>query len=141
MQKVRYILYCLSLAFAITGLAFLFFPNQLLHLFNYTGQILGDFFVPLADGANRFWSLFAFAYMVLVTTLTYAAARQVARSRLLLQFLILGKVSTSLCGLALFLLEIRAAGYLLTFVVDGVIALIFCWCLYVLDKEQSHGGK
>lgn len=125
----RSILAALALAFAITGLGFLLFPESILREVEVLSRSVGSF-PPPAEG--RFWLVLAFAYMVLVTVMAGLSAWDPQRFRPMLWILGLGKLTSSLTALAFFVLDRPAFVYLLNFVVDGGIVLLVGACALLL---------
>ncbi|MFN3928040.1 MAG: hypothetical protein ACK4OK_00185 [Thermoflexus sp.] len=125
----RSILAALALAFAITGLGFVLFPESVLQGVEALGRSIGSFRPP-AEG--RFWLVLAFAYMVLVTVLAGLSAWDPQRFRPMLWVLALGKLTSSLTALAFFTLDRPAFIYLLNFLVDGGIVLLVGACALLL---------
>lgn len=136
MKTVSFVLWGLTVALGVTGLIFLFLPNQLTLVFNIVSTEIG-WFEPVPDYSDRLWIIFSFAYMLLVTALAGMSARHPGNSGSLLMLLIAGKVSTSFCGLAFFLLHKKVLLYLVTFFVDGGIALLVLWCLLNVKKMKT----
>ncbi|MCS7287408.1 MAG: hypothetical protein RMK30_10175 [Anaerolineae bacterium] len=128
----RSILGFLSVAFAVTGLGFLMFPEQILRSIGTIGRSLGPF-APDVEG--RFWLVLAFAYMVLVTVMAGLGAWNPSRFRPMLWVLAIGKLTSSLTALAFFFLDRPAFVYLLNFLVDGgIVVLVGACALLLRDK-------
>ena len=108
----------LMFLFAVTGLLFLFFPDQVLTLFNTFSASLGMPESPVT-GLN-FFLILAVGYMYLVTILAFLMYRH-PENKYFPQLLAHAKIASSLLSLALFLLHAHYLIYLANFVIDGFI--------------------
>lgn len=125
----RGILGALAFAFAVTGLGFLFFPEEVLGGVETVGRSISPF---LSAPGEHFWLILAFAYMVLVTLLAGLSAWRPSTFRPMLWILMAGKLVSSLTALAFFMLDRPAFIYLLNFLVDGGIVLLVGICALLL---------
>lgn len=137
MKRISLIFWFLTTAFVITGLLFLFVPDQLTQTFNTLGKMGNLDFEPLPPRLARTWTVFSFSYMVLVTSLAYLVAKHPERGEFLI-LVCLGKASSSLTSLAFYFIDQRAFLYLTTFFVDGAIAALSVGCYLYLRREQNY---
>ncbi|TMA68486.1 MAG: hypothetical protein E6J69_07860, partial [Deltaproteobacteria bacterium] len=72
-RLLRLLFTTLAAAFAVTGLLFFCFPDATVGTLNAAGRPLG--FPPAPASPLRFWLSLAVAYMMLVTLLAAAIAR------------------------------------------------------------------
>jgi hypothetical protein len=112
----------LSAAFAVTGLTFFIFPDGTIRVLNATGSVFG--FPPAPASPLRFWLSLGVAYMMLVTLLAAAIARDPRGRAHLMPILAAGKATSSLTCLAYFLGSEPAFVYLLNVLVDGSLTLL-----------------
>src|SRR5262245_38856688 len=111
-----------ALAFAGTGLIFFLFPDGTLRVLNAAGGVVG--FPPAPATELRFWLSLAVAYMVLVTLLAAAIARDPRGRAHLMPILAAGKATSSLTCAGYFVASQPAFIYLLNALVDGSLALV-----------------
>jgi len=111
----------LAVAFAATGLLFFLFPDGTVRTMNAVGRPVG--FPPAPPSALRFWLSLGLAYMVLVTLLAAAIARDPRGRAGLMPILAAGKATSSLTCLGYFVAARPHFIYLANAVVDGSIAL------------------
>lgn len=137
MRGVSWVLWFLTVAFGVVAVLFLVFPRELVVLLNSIGIAFGGKTLGWAPG-DRFWTVFAFAYMVLVTVLAFVGARNPAQTRGCVFLLMVAKWSTSLVALGFFVLTDSAFALLATFLIDGGIAGVLLWCWVVLRREGIH---
>ncbi len=112
----------LAAAFAGTGLLFLLFPDGTVRALNAAGRPFG--FPPAPPSELRFWLSLGLAYMVLVTLLAAAIARDPRGRAHLIPLLAAGKATSSLTCAGYFVLSMPAFIYLANALVDGSLALI-----------------
>jgi hypothetical protein len=121
-RALRLLFGALAIAFATTGLLFFLFPDGTIRTLNAAGRPLG---LPPAPASDlRFWLSLALAYMVLVTLLAAAIARDPRGRAHLMPILAAGKATSSLTCLGYFVASSPAFVYLANFLVDGSLALI-----------------
>jgi hypothetical protein len=113
--------FILMLLFAITGLLFLFLPDQVLILFNTLSL---SFKMPqfLVTGWS-FYLILAVGYMYAVTILAFLMFKH-PDNRYFPLLLIHAKLASSVLSLALFLVQAHYLIYLANFIIDGAIGLI-----------------
>jgi hypothetical protein len=121
-RALRLLFTAFAVAFAATGLAFLCFPDGTIGALNAAGRPLG--FPPAPPSALRFWLSLGLAYMMLVTLLAAAIARDPRGRADLMPILAAGKATSSLTCLAYFVGSTPAFVYLANALVDGSIALV-----------------
>jgi hypothetical protein len=112
----------LAIAFGSTGLLFFLFPDGTVRVLNAVGGVFG--FPPAPPSPLRFWLSLAVAYMVLVTLLAAAIARDPRGRADMMPILAAGKATSSLTCLGYFVGSSPAFIYLLNALVDGSLALI-----------------
>jgi len=121
-RRLRLLFALLAAAFAATGLVFLCFPDGTIRVLNDAGRVLG---LPPAPSSDlRFWLSLAVAYMVLVTLLAAAIARDPRGRAHLMPILAAGKATSSLTCLGYFVASEAAFVYLANALVDGSLALL-----------------
>src|SRR5437763_6918252 len=111
----------LAVAVAATGLVFFLFPAGTLGVLNAAGSPLG--FPAVPPSALRFWLSLGLAYMVLVTLLAAAIARDPRGRAPLMPILAAGKATSSLTCAGYFVASSPAFIYLANALVDGTLAL------------------
>src|SRR5438046_10450649 len=111
----------LAVAFAATGLVFFLCPDGTLGVLNAAGSPLG--FPPAPPSPLRFWLSLGLAYMVLVTLLAAAIARDPRGRAPLMPILAAGKATSSLTCAGYFVTSSPAFIYLANALVDGTLAL------------------
>jgi hypothetical protein len=121
-RALRLLFRALAVAFGATGLLFFLFPDGTIRFLDAVGRPLG--FVDAPVSALRFWLSLAVAYMVLVTLLAAAIARDPRGRAHLMPILAAGKATSSLTCLGYFVGSSPAFVYLLNALVDGSLALI-----------------
>jgi hypothetical protein len=128
----------LAVAFGVTGLLFMTFPDGTIRVLNAVGSPLG--FPPAPASALRFWLSLGLAYMVLVTLLAASIAKDPRGRAALMPILAAGKATSSLTCLGYFLLSMPAFVYFLNFLVDGSIAVTVLggWAVVSLSGEQAR---
>jgi hypothetical protein len=116
----------LAASFALVGLLFIVFQNEVLDVISDLGDEIGDFSrAPHTD--EQFWLALGFAYMVVITGICALAQADVVRYRPLLLVLAVGKTASSLATLGFYLFDDDVFIYLLNFLVDGFLALSALW--------------
>jgi hypothetical protein len=116
----------LAASFAVVGLLFIVFQNEVLDVISDLGDEIGDFTrAPHTD--EQFWLALGFAYMVVITGICLLAQADVVRYRPLLLVLAVGKTASSLAALGFYLFDSDVFIYLLNFLVDGGLALGALW--------------
>jgi hypothetical protein len=116
----------LAASFALVGLLFIVFQNEVLDVISDLGDEIGDFSrAPHTD--EQFWLALGFAYMVVITGICVLAQVDVVRYRALLLVLAVGKTASSLATLGFYLFDDDVFIYLLNFLVDGFLALSALW--------------
>jgi hypothetical protein len=121
-RSLRLLFALLAAAFAVTGLTFLCFPDATVRVMNAAGLALG--LPPAPPSALRFWLSLAVAYMVLVTLLAAAIARDPRGRAHLMPILAAGKATSSLTCLGYFVASTPAFLYLANALVDGALACL-----------------
>src|SRR5438093_13692459 len=111
----------LAVAFAVTGLLFFAVPDGTVRLLNAVGRPLR--LPPAPASALRFWLSLGLAYMVLVTLLAAAIARDPRARASLMPILAAGKATSSLTCAGYFVTSSPAFIYLANALVDGTLAL------------------
>src|SRR5437667_12778779 len=112
----------LAAAFAATGLLFLCFPDATIAILNAAGRPFG--FPPAPPSPLRFWLSLGLAYMVLVTLLAAAIARDPRGRAHLMPLLAAGKATSSLTCAGYFVFSLPAFLYLANALLDGALALV-----------------
>jgi hypothetical protein len=116
----------LAASFAVVGLLFIVFQNDVLDVISDLGDEIGDFTrAPHTD--EQFWLALGFAYMVVIAGICALAQADVVRYRPLLLVLAAGKAASSLAALGFYLFDSDVFIYLLNFLVDGGLALGALW--------------
>jgi hypothetical protein len=121
MKLHRPISLALMLVFAATGLLFLFFPDNVLALFNTISSWWGMNQTP--ETGSSFYLILAVGYMYLVTLLAFLMFRH-PENRSFPLLLVNAKMASSVLSLAFFLLQAHYLIYLANFVVDGLIGIV-----------------
>ena len=120
-RALRVLFVGLAAAFAATGLLFLCFPDATIATLNAAGRPFG--FPPAPPSPLRFWLSLGLAYMVLVTLLAAAIARDPRGRAPLMPILAAGKATSSLTCAGYFVTSSPAFIYLANALVDGTLAL------------------
>jgi hypothetical protein len=136
-RPLRLLFTALAVAFAATGLLFFAFPDGTVRALNAAGRPLG--LPPAPTSALRFWLSLSLAYMMLVTLLAAAIARDPRRQASLMPILAAGKATSSLTCLGYFVASSPAFIYLANALVDGTLALVVAgaWALVRLMGEEA----
>src|SRR5919112_1305517 len=113
----------LAITFAVVGLLFIAVPSSVLDVISDLGEVLGNE-TRAPHTQEDLWLALAFAYMVVITGICLVAQADVVRYRPLLLVLAAGKTASSLGSLAFFLIQEDVFISLLTFLVDGYLALL-----------------
>jgi len=138
LRALRILFAVLAVAFGTTGLLFLLFPDGTIRVLNAAGRPLG--FPPAPPSDLRFWLSLAVAYMVLVTLLAAAIARDPRGRAHLMPVLAAGKATSSLTCLGYFLGSTPAAIYLVNALVDGSLALLVVGAWAMVRVTEETGG-
>ena len=112
----------------LVGLAFIFFPDPILSLFNRLSAYLFPTLPLTPIGGEHFWTALAFSMMMTIAAICFAAQHNIRKYRHLVVILLVSKSASSLSALMLFLLQSRTLSYLGIALVDGVlfwITLVF----------------
>src|SRR6059058_6289282 len=136
-RLLRLLFTTLAAAFAVTGLLFFCFPNATVGTLNAAGRPLG--LPPAPASPLRFWLSLAVAYMMLVTLLAAAIARDPRGRAHLMPILAAGKATSSLTCLGYFLGSQPAFVYLLNALVDGSLTLLVlgAWAVVWATSEEA----
>jgi hypothetical protein len=129
MKFYRLIALVLAISFAVTGLLFLFIPDQVLILFNTISDPLGMPVSPVTSWS--FYLILAVGYMYLVTVLAFLMFRY-PENKYFPQLLAQAKIASSLLSLALFLFHAHYLIYLANFIIDSAIGAVVV-TLYVIQ--------
>ncbi len=121
MKMYRPVSLVMTVLFAATGIFFLFFPDNVLELFNAISSVLGMTQSPV-NGPN-FYLILAIGYMYMVTFLAFLMFRH-PEDRHFPFLLANAKLASSVLSLALFLFDAHYLIYLANFVVDGLIGTV-----------------
>ena len=121
MKIYRLVSVILMFLFAVTGLLFLFIPDQVLTLFNNLSYSLDMPESPVAGFG--FYLILAVGYMYIVAALAFLMYRH-PENRYFPQLLAHAKIASSLLSLALFLLHNHYLIYLANFLIDGFIGAV-----------------
>ncbi len=137
-RALRLLFTALAVAFGVTGLLFLVFPDGTISFLNAVGRPLG--FPPAPPSELRFWLSLAVAYMVLVTLLAGAIARDPTARAHLMPILAAGKATSSLTCLVYFTGSSHALVYLANALVDGSLAAIVMGAYGVVLLTEDPGS-
>ena len=138
-RSLRLLFTTLAAAFALTGLLFFLFPDGTVRVLNAAGRPLG--FPPAPTSDLRFWLSLGVAYMVLVTLLAAAIARDPAGRAHMMPILAAGKATSSLTCLGYFVASTPAFIYLANFLVDGTLALIVLAAWAAVQVVSETGAR
>lgn len=138
-ERLRKLLRFFAALFAAGALVFFVRPGGTVADLNRVGVLLG--LAPLVPAEHPvdadFWLVLAVANMATIATCCAFAAADVRRRRGLVYPLIVSKLTSSTCGLLLFLFRTHAFAYLSATLVDLPIALV---TLVALRATTSHGN-
>jgi hypothetical protein len=123
----------LAVLFAVTGLLFLFIPDQVLVFFNNISAAWGMSLSPV-NGVS-FYLILAAGYMYLVTFLAVQMFRH-PENRTFPLILINAKLASSILSLAFFLAHGHYLIYLANCIIDGFIGIVVL-VLYLKMKEAK----
>ena len=121
MKMYRPLSLVMTVLFAAAGILFLFFPDNVLGLFNSISSVLGMTQSPV-NGPN-FYLILAVGYMYVVTLLAFLMFKH-PENRQFPFLLANAKLASSVLSLALFLFDAHYLIYLANFVVDGLIGIV-----------------
>jgi hypothetical protein len=138
-RALRTLFAALAAAFATTGLVFLLFPDGTIRALDAVGRPLGFPNAPASE--LRFWLSLAVAYMVLVTLLAAAIARDPRGRAHMMPILAAGKATSSLTCLGYFVASSPAFVYLANFLVDGSLALLVIGAWGVARAADDAGAE
>src|SRR2546427_12735638 len=116
-RLLRLLFTALAAAFGVTGLLFFCFPDATVATLNAAGRPLG--LPPAPASPLRFWLSLAVAYMMLVTLLAAAIARDPRSRAHLTPILAAVKATSSLTCAGYFVASSPAFIYLANALVDG----------------------
>jgi len=133
MKMYRPLSLVMTVLFAATGILFLFFPDNVLGLFNSISSVLGMTQSPV-NGPN-FYLILAVGYMYVVTLLAFLMFKH-PENRQFPFLLANAKLASSVLSLALFLFDAHYLIYLANFVVDGLIGIVVL-LLYVNARSVA----
>src|SRR5947208_9949968 len=120
-RLLRLLFTTLAAAFAVAGLLFCCLPDATVATLTAAGRPRG--FPPAPASPLRFWLSLAVAYMVLVTLLAAAIARDPRGRAHLMPILAAGKATSSLTCAGYFVASSPAFIYLANALADGMLAL------------------
>jgi hypothetical protein len=126
-KRLRLLLRIWAVIFALGAVDFFLFPYLTVRILDSTAKSLGMHTVVALNAGQDFWLTLAVPYMILVAAFSWVAQRGARIAAQPVQFLMLGKVASSLTSLALFVLAGFAYPFLANFVVDGAIVIITYW--------------
>jgi hypothetical protein len=126
-KRLRLLLRIWAVIFALGAVDFFLFPYLTVRILDSTAKSLGMHTVVALNAGQDFWLTLAVPYMILVAAFSWVAQRGARIAAQPVQFLMLGKVASSLTSLALFVLAGFAYPFLANFVVDGAIVIITFW--------------
>ena len=89
----------------LVGLAFIFFPDPILSLFNRLSAYLFPTLPLTPIGGEHFWTALAFSMMMTIAAICFAAQHNIRKYRHLVVILLVSKSASSLSALMLFLLQ------------------------------------
>src|SRR5215510_12457760 len=137
-RPLRVLFTAFAAAFAGTGFLFFCFPDGTIRFLNAAGAVVG--FPPAPTSELRFWLSLAVAYMMLVTLLAAAIARDPRGRAHLMPILAAGKATSSLTCLGYFVGTQPAFVYLANALVDGSIAVAVLAARAVLWATDEAGA-
>jgi hypothetical protein len=132
MRMHRLLGLAMTVLFAATGVLFLFFPDNVLGLFNTVSSWWGMTQSPLTG--SSFYLILAVGYMYMVTLLAFLMFKH-PEDRHFPFLLANAKLASSVLSLALFLFNAHYLIYLANFVVDGLIGTVVL-VLYVNARSK-----
>ena len=137
-RPLRLAFAALAVAFGVTGSLFFVFPDATIRTLNAAGRPFG--LPPAPTSELRFWLSLAVAYMVLVTLLAAAIARNPRAHAPLIPILAAGKATSSLTCLGYFVGSSPAFIYLVNALVDGSLALFALAAWSIVRVTQDLGS-
>ena len=137
-RRLRVLLRVWAVIFVLGAIDFLVFPSTTVRMLNAGGSALHMPGVTVLRGTDDFWLTLAVPYMILVAAFSWVAQRGAKIQAQPVQFLMLGKASSSLCSLLLFLLGGFPYAFLANFVTDGAIVLITLWFYRAAREELAY---
>ena len=111
----------LAVSFAVVGILFIAVPDGVLDVISDLGDSIGSF-TTAPETVERFWLALGFAYMIVIAGICLVVQMDVVRYRPLLLVLAAGKTASSLGALGFYVFDQDVFIYLLTFIVDGLLA-------------------
>ncbi len=126
--------------FALGGLYFLLFQNQLIARINYiSSEVLKLNLPPLPESTEKFWLALTISMMATITALSYIAQRDIRKNIGYVIPLLISKFVSTFFFIIFFFLHVPALAYIVGALTDGpifVITLIF----YLRCKKISNTG-
>ncbi len=131
-----WLLRLMGVGFVVFGGLFALLPEATLRTVNAWGSWVG-IHTELPAGEGGLWRALAVAYMAMVAVLAFWGSVRTAAQRALLSVLVVGKATSALMALALYLWERPAFVYLLGSLVDATIALLVALCIAWLTPKHT----
>jgi hypothetical protein len=128
----KFVSFVLIISFALVGLIFLFFTNNVIIFFNNISLKIG--FIQSPKETSEFYSALAVAYMYLVTLLAIMMFRQ-PKNKYFLLLLINGKMASSVISILYFLTYNPYLILLSNFIIDGTIAILLLFFYLKLRRS------
>ena len=126
-----------ALVYLITGIVFALFPNLLLKIINFAGNLFHMPVIPLSDG--KVWLSLSFSMMMTITVLCFFVQDDVKRYGKFVIPLLIAKLSSSIAGLFYFKFVSLSFGYLLIFLGDAFLflATLIIWVMAVKEDSKA----
>ncbi|MGR3310730.1 MAG: DUF362 domain-containing protein [Candidatus Brocadiales bacterium] len=120
-KHLKIVLIISAITFLISGLAFAFFPELILRLFNLISRIFLPGLKEIPISVEKFWVALAFSMMMTITALCYIAQYNVRKNKGYIVPLLISKSVSSISALCFFIFSARYFAYLAIFITDGTI--------------------
>lgn len=137
-RRLAALLRLFAIAFGVGAVIFFLRPQGTVTDMNLVGALLGLGILPPRDGASTsdFWLVLAVANMTTITACAALAAQDVRERRVLVYPVLVSKLTSSGCGLLLFVTHGLAFPYLTATLVDLPIAVVLWAGLRAVSRTR-----
>lgn len=124
-----------SAVFFLLGWVFVLFPEGLVRFINYFSVLIVPSWRTMPMPSEKLWLSLAFSMMMTIALISYVAGHNVRKYKGLVLALLTAKLSSSLSALIFFITAKKYFAYLLVFLVDGGIFLLYAVLLVWASKK------
>jgi divalent metal cation (Fe/Co/Zn/Cd) transporter len=122
-RRLRNLLGLWTIAFSLMAVVLLLFPQELVVALNTAGHLVAWKGPDLVPPEQRMFSVLAVSLLVVLAVLAYNARMDLRRRLPAVRAILLSKVVTCVCYLAILVFDTKAFPYLVGALADGGIAL------------------